>query len=103
MTKSETKSQPEARKSVEELILNYQLDKYSAIPLAALWAKELHRREENRHLTSMEVLEKALSDVLSGDVNWKNARKVIAALPAAVAAADAGASAAEDGSKKSKA
>jgi hypothetical protein len=101
MTKKEPKSQPQVDKSVEEMILNYQLDKYSAIPLAALWAKELHRREENRHLTAMEVLEKALHDVLSGAVDWKNARKAISALPAA--AVDAGQSAAEDGAKKSKA
>jgi hypothetical protein len=100
MTKKEPKSGPQAEKSVEELILNYKLDKYSAIPLAALWAKELHRREENRHLTAMEVLEKALHDVLSGTVDWKNARKSIAALPAPVAGA--GEPAAADGAKKSK-
>ncbi len=101
MTKKEPKSQPQADKSVEELILDYKLDKYSAIPLAAFWAKELHRREENRHLTAMEVLEKALHDVLSGVVDWKNARKAVAALPAAVA--DAGPSAVEGSPKKSKA
>ena len=101
MTKKDPKSQPEEKKTVEELILNYQLDKYSAIPLAALWAKELHRREENRHLTAMEVLEKALHDVLSGTVDWKNARKSIAALPAV--AVTAGDPAAADGAKKSKA
>jgi hypothetical protein len=99
MTKKEPKTEPQAQKSVEEMILNYQLDKYSAIPLAALWAKELHRREENRHLTSMEVLEKALQAVLSGEIDWKNARKAIAALPAAVVGV--GEPAAEE--KKSKA
>jgi hypothetical protein len=99
MTKKEPKTEPQAEKTVEEMILNYQLDKYSAIPLAALWAKELHRREENRHLTSMEVLEKALKAVLGGEVDWKNARKAIAALPAAVVGV--GEAAAED--KKSKA
>jgi hypothetical protein len=104
MKKKEPQSQPQqpqAEKSVEELILNYQLDKYSAIPLAALWAKELQRREENRHLTSVEILEKSLHDVLGGTVNWKNARKAISALPAV--AAVAGAPAAEDEAKKSKA
>ena len=99
MTKKEPKSQPQAEKSVEEMILNYQLDKYSAIPLAALWAKELHRREENRNLTAMEVLEKALQDVLGGAVDWKNARKMISARPAA----EAGEPVAEDGTKTAKA
>ncbi|MCX5794425.1 MAG: hypothetical protein NTY77_02870 [Elusimicrobia bacterium] len=101
MTKKEPKAQPQAEKTVEEMILNYQLDKYSAIPLAALWAKELHRREENRHLTNVEILEKALHDVLGGTVDWKNARKAIAALPAA--AVEAGQPGADDGAKKSKA
>jgi membrane carboxypeptidase/penicillin-binding protein len=75
MTKKEPKPQPQAEKSVEEMVLDYKQDKYSAIPLAALWAKELHRREENRHMTAMEVLEKALHDVMSGVVDWKSARK----------------------------
>ena len=98
MTKKEAKSQPQPEKSVEEMILDYKLDKYAAIPLAALWAKELHRREENRHMTSMEVLEKALQDVLSGEVDWKSVRKVVAAS----AAAEPGILDAAD-SKKSKA
>jgi hypothetical protein len=101
MTKKEPKPQPQADKSVEEMILNYQLDKYSAIPLAALWAKELHRREENRHLTANEVLEKALHDVLSGAVDWKNARKLLS--PAALAGEAGVPESAEGGTKKSKA
>ena len=98
MTKKEP--QPQAEKSVEEMILNYQLDKYSAIPLAALWAKELHRREENRHLTANEVLEKALHDVLSGTVDWKNARKLLS--PATIAGEPGVLEAAEGGIKKPK-
>jgi hypothetical protein len=83
MTKKDPKPQPQAEKSVEELVLDYKLDKYSAIPLAALWAKELHRREENRHMTAMEVLEKALHDVMSGAVDWKSARKLVTVSAAA--------------------
>jgi hypothetical protein len=68
-----------AVKSLDEMILNYGTGKYSAIPLTAYWAKELRRREENRHLTPTELLETALSDVLSGKVDWKDVKKVIAA------------------------
>lgn len=83
MPKKEAKPQPEAVKTTDELILNYQLDKYSAIPLAAIWAKELRRKEENRHMTANEVLEAALRDVLSGDVDWKTIKKCLAAAPPA--------------------
>ena len=88
MSKKEAKPQPEAAKSTEELILNYQLDKYSAIPLAAIWAKELRRKEENRHLTANEILEQALRDVLSGDVDWKTIKKLMSA-PAPVSPLEA--------------
>ena len=65
-------------KTTEELMLNFGKGKYSAIPLAALWAKELKRREENRHLTPAEILDAALRDVLSGKVGWKDLKKISA-------------------------
>jgi len=63
------------------MILDYPEGKYSAIPLAALWAKVLRRREEHRHLTSNEILEQALRDVLAGEVGWKEVKKAMAAAP----------------------
>ena len=77
-------------KSVEEMILNFQGGKYSAIPLAAQWAKVLRRKEENRHLTSNDILDLALRDVLGGEVDWKDLKKAMAngaAEPAAEEAA----------------
>lgn len=79
-------------KSLEEMILNFPKGKYSAIPLASLWAKELRKREENRHLTSSEILDLALKDVLSGSVDWKHLKKA--------AAENNGDSAGEEKSKK---
>ena len=67
------------KKTTEELILNFGKGKYSAIPMAALWAKELKRREENRHLTPAELLDLALREVLGGKVDWKDLKKVAAA------------------------
>ena len=72
---AKTEEQP---KSLEEMILNFPKGKYSAIPLASLWAKELRKREENRHLTSSEILDLALKDVLSGSVDWKHLKKAAA-------------------------
>lgn len=69
-------------KSVEEMILNFQGGKYSAIPLAAQWAKVLRRKEENRHLTSNEILDLALKEVLGGEIDWKDLKKAISAAPA---------------------
>ena len=82
-----TKKEPAAKapietKSIEEMILNFPLGKYSAIPLAAFWAKELRRREENRHLTANELLELALREVLGGTVDWKDVKKANAAAAA---------------------
>ncbi|MFA6003133.1 MAG: hypothetical protein WC881_03605 [Elusimicrobiota bacterium] len=100
MSKKEVKPQPETVKSIEEIILNYQPDKYSAIPLAALWAKELRRKEENRHLTVNDILEMALRDVLTGSVDWKNIKKQLS--PETVAGGLQTPSAGEAEPKKSK-
>lgn len=81
--KKEQKEAPSAeKKTVEELILNFPNGKYSAIPLAAMWAKVLRRREEHRHLTQNEVLELALKEVLEGTVDWKHVKKAMADQPA---------------------
>lgn len=63
-------------KTTEELMLNFGKGKYTAIPMAALWAKEIKRREENRHLTPAEILDLALREVLSGKVDWKDLKKI---------------------------
>ncbi len=78
MPKKEVKTAPEMPKSTEELILNYQKDKYAVIPLASVWAKELRRKEENRHLTANEILDLALREVLDGTVDWKTVKKALA-------------------------
>lgn len=79
MSKKE-KTQPETPvKTVDEMILNYPNGKYTAIPLAALWAKVLRKREENRHLTPAQLLDLALKEVLSGEVDWKDVKKAMAA------------------------
>lgn len=79
MTKKPTAPKaPQEAKGLEEMILNYPGGKYSAIPLAAQWAKLLRRREENRHLTSNEILDLALRDVLGGQIDWKDLKKAIA-------------------------
>lgn len=55
-------------KSVEQLIADRQVGKYSIVSLASVWAMELRRLEENRHLSQNEILELALRDLLSGKV-----------------------------------
>jgi hypothetical protein len=66
-------------KTTEEMILNFPRGKYSAIPMAAIWVKELKKREENRHLTPAELLDLAVREVLGGKVDWKDLKKVAAA------------------------
>lgn len=69
-------------KTLDEMILNSPGGKYSTIPLAAMWAKVLRRREEHRHLTSNEILDLALKDVLEGRIDWKDVKKAMAEQPA---------------------
>ena len=76
---SAVKEQSAVPKTLEELILNFHGGKYTIIPLAAHWAKVLKRREENRHLTSNEILELALRQILSGEVDWKDLKKAMTA------------------------
>lgn len=77
-----------APKTTEELMLDFGAGKYSAIPMAAHWARELKKREENRHLTPAELLDLALREVLTGKVDWKDLKKAAAkAEPAAEAEA----------------
>lgn len=86
MSKKDPKDAVEtaAPKTTEELILNFGKGKYSAIPMAAIWAKEIKKREENRHLTPAELLDAALREVLGGKVDWKDLKKAMAAAGAAV-------------------
>lgn len=65
-------------KTTEEMILNFPRGKYSAIPMAAIWVKELKKREENRHLTPAELLDLAVREVLGGKVDWKDLKKAAA-------------------------
>ncbi|MBI4679279.1 MAG: hypothetical protein HY748_17020 [Elusimicrobia bacterium] len=63
---------------LDELVLNHKTGKYSAIPLISLWAKELRKREEHRHLTPNELLELAMEQVLNGTVGWEDLKKALA-------------------------
>lgn len=65
-------------RSLDELILNYDQGKYAAIPLISEWAKILRKREENRHLTPVELLDLAMKDVLSGATDWGMVDKALA-------------------------
>ncbi|HAM34932.1 MAG TPA: hypothetical protein DEB40_04200 [Elusimicrobia bacterium] len=93
MSKKDADTPLPTPKPIEEMILDCQHDKYSAIPLAAVWAKELRRREENRHLTANEILELALREVLGGTVDWKSVKKNLSAAAGGAAAASVGAEA----------
>lgn len=77
--KAESKKEQPKEPSLEELILNFPVGKYTAIPLAATWAKILRKREENRHLTQNEVLDLALKDILTGAIGWKEIKKAVTA------------------------
>ena len=78
MAKKEAAKDAQPYKTTEEMILNFPRGKYTAIPMAAIWVKELKKREENRHLTPAELLDLAVRDVLGGKVDWKDLKKAAA-------------------------
>ncbi|MFA6583990.1 MAG: hypothetical protein WCS77_06805 [Elusimicrobiaceae bacterium] len=53
---------------IEQKIMDYNQDKYDLIVLGSMWAREIRRREEFRHKPNSEVIDLALSDVLSGKI-----------------------------------
>lgn len=73
---------------LEQLILDQPHGKYNIVELASAWASELHRREENRHLTQVELLDLALTEVLTNKVSPEEIKEKAAAA-ALVAAAQA--------------
>jgi DNA-directed RNA polymerase subunit K/omega len=75
----------EPEQSLEQLILDRKRDKYSLVSLSSLWALELRRREENRHLSQTEILDIALRDLMSGKVKPEQVEKAAAAAAALAA------------------
>ncbi len=65
------KKNPEDYKgrSIEQLILDQGDGKYALVPLASTWALVLRRRDENRHLTQPEILDLALRQILTGEID----------------------------------
>lgn len=79
--KSHAGSQEAARTEkpapVEKLILDRKFGKYGVVALISFWAKELRKREEHRHLNQTEILELAMSEVLSGKADEKEVLKLL--------------------------
>ncbi|TBR23448.1 hypothetical protein EPO15_06005 [bacterium] len=67
--------------SLDQMVLDKKEGKYRVVELVSFWAKSLRAKEEHRHLTQNEVLELALTQVLSGEVSEKEVEKLKAAAP----------------------
>lgn len=88
-------AQENAAPVLEQLVLDRKIGKYGLVAVISAWSKELRKMEEHRHLTQMEVLELAMTEVLSGKVSEKDVAKHMAAAAAEAPAGD------EKGKKKS--
>lgn len=66
--KQQEEAAPAEEKGLEQLMLDQLTGKYPLVPLASIWALELRRREENKHLSQSEILDMALNDLLRGKV-----------------------------------
>lgn len=69
MTK--TKEENKENVNLEKLISDYKGGKYRATVLAMQWANHLKFSEEFRLLPMADIIEKALREVLSGEVSEK--------------------------------
>ncbi|MBI3549854.1 MAG: hypothetical protein HY078_12520 [Elusimicrobia bacterium] len=87
--KQDAEKEAVPEKVLEQLILDRSHGKYALVPMASVWALELRRQEEHRHLTQIEILDMALRDLLTGKVSAEQVEKAAAA--AAVIAARAAA------------
>lgn len=82
--------QPEEAPLLEQLVLDRKFGKYKIVDRISYWAKELRKLEEHRHLTQTEILELAMTEVLSGKVDEDEIeKKVMAAVSANGAKKDA--------------
>ena len=70
--------EPVPVKSVEELILERQTGKYEIVEKISFWAKHLRAQEALRHLSQSDILELAMSEVLSGKVSEAEIVKMMA-------------------------
>jgi hypothetical protein len=74
---TEEKTSSNGHQSLSQLVLDRKVGKYKMIERISYWAKELRKQEEHRHLTQTEILELAMSEVLSGKVNEEDLDKKI--------------------------
>ena len=74
-TREQVHAEEAADRSLEQMVLDKKSGKYEVVPLIAVWAKDLRKQEEHRHLTQNEILELAMSEVLSGKVSEKDLAK----------------------------
>ncbi|MBI4348862.1 MAG: hypothetical protein HY553_18640 [Elusimicrobia bacterium] len=90
MAREAKKKNPEdyKGKSIEQLILDQGDGKYGLVPLASTWALVLRRRDENRHLTQPELLDLALRQILTGEVDEDTVKSSADELAAQAVSAD---------------
>lgn len=76
--KTKEKSEaPEVKEApLEQLVLDQTDGKYGYVPLAAIWARELKRQQEFSALSTAQLLDAALKDVLTGKVTWETVEKL---------------------------
>ena len=87
---AKTKKNPDdfKGKTIEQLILDHGDGKYALVPLASTWALVLRRRDENRHLTQPELLDLALRQLLTGEIDEDTVKASAAELAAQAVSSD---------------
>lgn len=61
---------------LSQYFLDCKKDKYRLVPLAIRWAVEVKGRDQESHETPTEILDKALKEILSGQVTLDTIEKM---------------------------
>lgn len=78
MSKAEKAKQDLSSEPLEKLLLDRVQKKYSLVPLVSAWAKHLKQKEEEcRQMTLAQLLDRALRDVLTGQVTDKHLKELL--------------------------
>lgn len=71
-----TKTVEVKSRTIEELLLNGDYDRYRIIPLAARWAQELKNKEEYKFLSFPQLLNTAVEEIVTGKVTIETVSKL---------------------------
>ena len=76
MATQDKKSSKPASEYLPELMLDTKIEKYKLIPAVIRWVVEVKKKEENKDIPHMQLIDIALKEILKGDVSLETINKL---------------------------